>query len=83
MLKKKSHISYKMEGGLRLSIRLTNLSLEPTARDLRTPTPKKKLKRVTFGSVDTFRFFPYPRVLFGLHSPQITKNYRKARRFSI
>ena len=69
--------------GLRISIRLTNLSLEPTAKEIRTPTPKKTVKRVTFGSIDTFRFFPYPRLLLGAHSPQVLKKIRRERRFSI
>jgi hypothetical protein len=36
---------------LRLSIRIKKVNTEPTLYDLRTPTPKQKLKKVSFGSV--------------------------------
>jgi len=41
---------------LRLSIRIKKVNTEPTLHDHRTPTPKQKLKKVSFGSVDIVKF---------------------------
>ena len=41
---------------VRLSIRIKKVNTEPTLYDLRTPTPKQKLKKVSFGSVDIVKF---------------------------
>ena len=57
---------------VRLSIRIKKVSTEPTLHDYRTPTPKQKLKKVSFGSIDIVKFVEMleesPRNV-GVHSP--------------
>ena len=63
---------------VRLSIRIKKVSTEPTLHDLRTPTPKQKLKKVSFGSV-VLELSPKT-----YHTPiPITKKTPLQRRFSI
>ena len=63
---------------VRLSIRIKKVSTEPTLHDLRTPTPKQKLKKVSFGSVDIVKFV----TMLELSPISITKK-TPVRRFSI
>jgi hypothetical protein len=70
---------------LRLSIRIKKVNTEPTLHDHRTPTPKQKLKKVSFGSVDIVKFVALlelsPKTY---HTPIfITKKAPVRRRFSI
>jgi hypothetical protein len=74
---------------VRLSIRIKKVNTEPTLHDNRTPTPKQKLKKVSFGSVDIFKFIVLleesPRNV-GIYSPlpiQKTHKRQQMRRFSI
>ena len=64
---------------VRLSIRIKKVSTEPTLHDYRTPTPKQKLKKVSFGSVDIVKFV----ALLELSPIPITKKTPVRRRFSI
>ena len=64
---------------VRLSIRIKKVSTEPTLHDYRTPTPKQKLKKVSFGSVDIVKFV----ALLELSPIPITKKTPLQRRFSI
>ena len=74
---------------VRLSIRITKSNTEPTLHDLRTLTPKEKLKKVSFGSVDIFKFIelleesPILRCEYGLYSPIPVVKKVRMRRFSI
>jgi hypothetical protein len=76
---------------VRLSIRIKKSNTEPTLYDYRTPTPKQKLKKVSFGSVDIVKFVAMLeespkmyRSLCGIHSPiPIITKARAQRRFSI
>ena len=76
---------------VRLSIRIKKSNTEPTLHDYRTPTPKQKLKKVSFGSVDIVKFAAMleesPKLyhsLCGIHSPiPIVQKTRQMRRFSI
>jgi hypothetical protein len=74
---------------VRLSIRITKSTTEPTLHDLRSPTPKQKLKNVSFGSVDIFRFIellesPIRNYGYGMYSPvPLANKIRRPRRFSI
>ena len=64
---------------VRLSIRIKKVSTEPTLHDYRTPTPKQKLKKVSFGSVDIVKFV----AALELSPIPITKKALIQRRFSI
>ena len=64
---------------VRLSIRIKKVSTEPTLHDYRTPTPKQKLKKVSFGSVDIVKFV----ATLELSPIPITKKTPVRRRFSI
>ena len=73
---------------VRLSIRISKSNTEPTLHDLRSPTPKQKLKKVSFGSVDIFRFIELlespTHCNYGIYSPvPLTKKSKRPRRFSI
>jgi len=76
---------------VRLSIRIKKSNTEPTLHDYKTPTPKQKLKKVSFGSVDIVKFAAMLeespkmyRSLCGIHSPiPIITKARLQRRFSI
>lgn len=64
---------------VRLSIRIKKVSTEPTLNDYKTPTPKQKLKKVSFGSVDIVKFV----ATLELSPIPITKKTPLQRRFSI
>ena len=64
---------------VRLSIRIKKVSTEPTLHDYRTPTPKQKLKKVSFGSVDIVKFV----ATLELSPIPIIKKAHIQRRFSI
>jgi hypothetical protein len=72
---------------LRLSIRIKKVNTEPTLHDYKTPTPKQKLKKVSFGSINIVKFVVMleesPRDM-GIHSP-VPKTHKRQqmRRFSI
>jgi hypothetical protein len=76
---------------VRLSIRIKKSNTEPTLYDYKTPTPKQKLKKVSFGSIDIVKFVAMLeespkmyRSLCGIHSPiPIITKARAQRRFSI
>ena len=78
---------------VRLSIRIKKSNTEPTLRDLKTPLPKQKLKKVSFGSVDIVKFVamldesPLPALkqcMCGIHSPiPVKSKVKRIRRFSI
>jgi hypothetical protein len=71
---------------VRLSIRIKKVNTEPTLHDYRTLTPKQKLKKVSFGSVDIIKFVAMldesPIVCRTPSIPKTLKNKQK-RRFSI
>ena len=64
---------------VRLSIRIKKVYTEPTLHDYRTPTPKQKLKKVSFGSVDIVKFV----ATLELSPIPIIKKAHIQRRFSI
>jgi hypothetical protein len=79
---------------VRLSIRIKKVNTEPTLHEYRTPTPKPKLKKVSFGSTDIVKFvvmleespvYHKPSLRdVGIHSPIPKKHKRQQmRRFSI
>ncbi len=70
---------------VRLSIRIKKVNTEPTLHDNRTPTPKQKLKKVSFGSVDIVKFAVIVELSpIMYHTPVfITKKAPVRRRFSI
>jgi hypothetical protein len=79
-----------MEGSapyVQLSLRIKKTYNEPLQHDNRTPTPKQKLKKVSFGSVKIFEFISFIEEFnwgkCGLHSPIQQKKPKKKRRFSI
>jgi len=67
---------------VRLSIRINKITHEAEVRDHKTPTPKLKLKNVSFGSVDIFMITPIQKInICGLYSPipAILKPVKKRR----
>jgi hypothetical protein len=78
---------------VRLSIRIKKSHTEPTLHDLKSPSPKQKLKKVSFGSIDIVKFVamleesPLPALklcVCGIHSPIPAKSkVKRIRRFSI
>jgi hypothetical protein len=70
---------------VRLSIRIKKVNTEPTLHDHRTPTPKQKLKKVSFGSVDIFKFMVELESPIMCRTPSIPKTLKnkQRRRFSI
>jgi len=70
---------------VRLSIRIKKVSTEPTLHDFRTPTPKQKLKKVSFGSVDIVKFIVVQESPIVCRTPSISKTIKnkQQRRFSI
>ena len=70
---------------VRLSIRIKKVNTEPTLHDYKTPTPKQKLKKVSFGSVDIVKFVAIVELSpIMYHTPVfITKKVPIRRRFSI
>jgi hypothetical protein len=78
---------------VRLSIRIKKSNTEPTLHDLKAPSPKQKLKKVSFGSIDIVKFVamleesPLPVIkqcICGIHSPiPVKSKFIRIRRFSI
>jgi len=70
---------------LRLSIRIKKVNTEPTLHEYRTPTPKQKLKKVSFGSVDIVKFAVVQESPIMCRTPSISKTpkNKQQRRFSI
>jgi hypothetical protein len=76
---------------VRLSIRIKKSHTEPTLRDLKTPSPKQKLKKVSFGSIDIVKFVAMLEEsplavrysICGVHSPIPVVRVERARRYSV